>query len=335
MAKRSGGPDSYGEYLDARGPGRVPCPCCGYRTLHEGPGDYDVCRICFWEDSGEQLRWPTLADGQPNSDSLLEAQRRFLEFESRQVGQELDGRGPKPGEEREPDWRPLDPDLDDFESGPDDPGNVPHPEDPETLYWWRPTYFRRPENKRTGPAPRRPPASPAEQMMARVLEVAPETAPIDLEVRSQWERPHVGAFCRGLVPFVVKAVMEGDTELALRVVNELNAGLVSGDRYSNTCVSFDFLSPEHDWGENGDDWPPREKLGFRSDELSEFVSLWPKEIKAELRRQTRYQEKEERKHDRLYDPQPDGSFRLTWHWKVRHPIIWWKIRRGKVTRFAG
>src|SRR4051812_36958492 len=64
---------------DARGPGKWPCPCCGYRTLHEGPGDYDLCPVCFWEDASDQLRWPTLADG-PNGISLIEAQRNFVEI---------------------------------------------------------------------------------------------------------------------------------------------------------------------------------------------------------------------------------------------------------------
>ena len=27
------------------------CPCCGYLTL-DAPGDYDICQVCFWEDSG-------------------------------------------------------------------------------------------------------------------------------------------------------------------------------------------------------------------------------------------------------------------------------------------
>jgi hypothetical protein len=29
----------------------VICPCCGYRTLEQS-GNYEVCRVCFWEDDG-------------------------------------------------------------------------------------------------------------------------------------------------------------------------------------------------------------------------------------------------------------------------------------------
>ncbi|NIP43329.1 MAG: hypothetical protein GWN61_14025, partial [candidate division Zixibacteria bacterium] len=31
------------------------CPCCGYRTLDDPPGSYDICGICFWEDDTVQL----------------------------------------------------------------------------------------------------------------------------------------------------------------------------------------------------------------------------------------------------------------------------------------
>ncbi|ASP34348.1 CPCC family cysteine-rich protein [Labrenzia sp. VG12] len=28
------------------------CPCCGFKTLTEARGDYEVCRLCNWEDTG-------------------------------------------------------------------------------------------------------------------------------------------------------------------------------------------------------------------------------------------------------------------------------------------
>jgi hypothetical protein len=319
--------------LDARGPAEWPCPCCGHRTLY-WPGDYDLCPVCFWEDAGDQLRWPTSADG-PNGISLIEAQRNFVEFGACDSGAVSKTREPQPGEEREAKWRVIDPELDDFERGPDDPGNLPWPEAYENLYWWRPTYFRRPENKRLGPAPRRAPSNVAEQMMARIIEAAPETGPIDLHIRRQWEEPAVMPFCGELVPFVIDAAKRGDTELALRIVDELNSGLVSGDSHASTCVSIGFLEPQYDWGESGDDWPPIETLGFRSDEMAEFVASWPKEIKAELQRQMAYQEKARRQDERLWGPrQPDGSWKVNYRWKFRHPILWWKMRHGGV-RIAG
>jgi len=30
------------------------CPCCGYRTIEDGPGHFDICPICWWEDDGQE-----------------------------------------------------------------------------------------------------------------------------------------------------------------------------------------------------------------------------------------------------------------------------------------
>lgn len=316
-------------HLDARGPGTWPCPCCGHHTLQEGPGDYDLCPVCFWEDAGDQLRWPMLADG-PNGISLIEAQRNFVEMGACHAESLAQVRKPKPDEEREPGWRLIDPALDDFESGPDDPRNLPWPA-AEELYWWRPTYFRRPENQRPGPAPRQAPSNAAEQMMARILEVAPETEAIDIDMRSRWEEPAPLPFCTELASFVVQAVQRGDTDVALRIVNELNAGLSSGDGFAANCVSVGFLEPHYEWSDGADEWPPPEKLGLRSEEMAEFVDRWPAEIKAELNRQVAHQEKVRRNEERLWGPQQaDGSWKVPLRWRLRHPILWWKMRHGGI-----
>ncbi len=55
---------------------RYPCPCCGHLVFAEGPGSYDICEICFWEDDNVQLRWPTM-DGGANAVSLVEGQWAF------------------------------------------------------------------------------------------------------------------------------------------------------------------------------------------------------------------------------------------------------------------
>jgi hypothetical protein len=49
------------------------CPCCNYRTL-DSRGDYDICGLCNWEDSGVE------EDGQysgPNQMTLGEAKELF------------------------------------------------------------------------------------------------------------------------------------------------------------------------------------------------------------------------------------------------------------------
>lgn len=37
--------------VEGSGPRRLACPCCGYETLVER-GAYEICRVCFWEDTG-------------------------------------------------------------------------------------------------------------------------------------------------------------------------------------------------------------------------------------------------------------------------------------------
>ena len=62
------------------------CPCCRYRTL-ELRAEYDICRVCFWEDSGtsdpEDMSPPNrmkLGDAQRNFELFGACERRALEF---------------------------------------------------------------------------------------------------------------------------------------------------------------------------------------------------------------------------------------------------------------
>jgi len=52
------------------------CPCCGYKTLEEPPGDYDICKICYWEDDPVQNEDPDF-EGGANEVSLRQAQRNY------------------------------------------------------------------------------------------------------------------------------------------------------------------------------------------------------------------------------------------------------------------
>lgn len=54
------------------------CPCCGYDTLDER-GDYDICRICWWEDDGQDNHNATAVLGGPNACmSLARARINYL-----------------------------------------------------------------------------------------------------------------------------------------------------------------------------------------------------------------------------------------------------------------
>jgi ribosomal protein L37AE/L43A len=52
------------------------CPCCGYLTLEER-NQYYICKVCFWEDDGndDPLRYSN-----PNHITLREAQENFSKY---------------------------------------------------------------------------------------------------------------------------------------------------------------------------------------------------------------------------------------------------------------
>ena len=55
----------------------VACPCCGYRTLNERAA-YDICRLCWWEDDGQDDRDAEQVRGGPNGhESLVSARLNF------------------------------------------------------------------------------------------------------------------------------------------------------------------------------------------------------------------------------------------------------------------
>jgi hypothetical protein len=85
---------------------RYTCPCCGYRTLHEPPGSYDICKVCFWEDDGVQLLDPAYAGG-ANKLSLVECQENFRRVGACEERFVDDVRPPQAEESPDPEWRPA------------------------------------------------------------------------------------------------------------------------------------------------------------------------------------------------------------------------------------
>lgn len=56
------------------------CPCCGYRTLTIR-GEYDICRVCWWEDDGQDNETADKKIGGPNGMvSLTRARYNFIKF---------------------------------------------------------------------------------------------------------------------------------------------------------------------------------------------------------------------------------------------------------------
>ncbi|MCT6735401.1 CPCC family cysteine-rich protein [Rhodococcus qingshengii] len=120
---------------------RFPCPCCGHRIFRQSPDSYDICAVCFWEDDGVQLRWPYMAGG-ANKVSLIGGQQNYASIGVSEERLLRFVRPPTLAEPLEEGWRPIDVDLDNFESG--EMPVVPWPVDKTVLYWWRPTFWRLP-----------------------------------------------------------------------------------------------------------------------------------------------------------------------------------------------
>jgi hypothetical protein len=55
------------------------CPCCKFKTLY-GRGQDEICKVCFWQDDGQDEADADRALGGPNRVSLREAQKNFDRF---------------------------------------------------------------------------------------------------------------------------------------------------------------------------------------------------------------------------------------------------------------
>lgn len=119
---------------------RYPCPCCGYEVFSEGPGSYEICPICFWEDDAVQLEFAVNGGG-ANDASLIEAQRNFADFGASEEKVRRYVRPPSDIDRREAAWRPIDLQRDRFEDS-NDPLALRAPKHDECLYYWRQTFWR-------------------------------------------------------------------------------------------------------------------------------------------------------------------------------------------------
>jgi len=53
---------------------RYACPCCLFRTLRER-GGFQICKVCFWEDDGQDDQDADVVRGGPNGALSLTAAR--------------------------------------------------------------------------------------------------------------------------------------------------------------------------------------------------------------------------------------------------------------------
>lgn len=82
------------------------CPCCGYLSIPESPGSYEICHVCFWEDDAVQLLDPWYWGG-ANQHSLAESQQNFIAYGACDLNGKEHASGMQPGDERDPQWRPI------------------------------------------------------------------------------------------------------------------------------------------------------------------------------------------------------------------------------------
>ncbi len=116
-----------------------PCPCCGYKVNRLPPGYHEVCPICGWQDDLAQLRFVDMP-GSANHVSLRAAQKNFQAFGAAERRNRAEVRAPVPGEGRDQQWRPVDPQRDNIEEptrGVD--YSESYPQDTTELYYWRAT----------------------------------------------------------------------------------------------------------------------------------------------------------------------------------------------------
>jgi hypothetical protein len=58
---------------------RFQCPCCDYVTLPERKM-YIICRVCFWEDDGQDIDDMDTANGANKDLTLRQARANFTRF---------------------------------------------------------------------------------------------------------------------------------------------------------------------------------------------------------------------------------------------------------------
>lgn len=263
-----------------------PCPCCGRLTLSRGPGAYELCPVCFWEDDPEQLRYPMSADG-VNGVSLVEAQAAYRRLGA--VGKDFKKkvRQPRRDEPLDDGWRPFDPAQD--WTNPVLDGDQ-WPVNAEALYYWRPTYWNGDQHRLPEP-PRQ--VTNGDRLLDH-LRAVPELAPAIAECERRWGAAHPFSVCGMAGDLVVSAYREGDPERALRIVTALAPAVdATSPMYSPNCVHIAFLESNLERG------------AWEEPALWEHITEWPVPIRDALQEQqahiARNRELDDRRHAEWHD----------------------------------
>jgi len=114
---------------------RFTCPCCGYMTLGDWPGSYEICHVCFWEDDLVQLLDPWY-DGGANRPSLVDAQNTFRSCGAMEPRFLNSVKGAQSGDELDQQWRQVEVADRAFVRVPRDLSDDQF-QDLDALYYWR------------------------------------------------------------------------------------------------------------------------------------------------------------------------------------------------------
>jgi hypothetical protein len=245
----------------------VPCPCCGHRTLPEGPGDYELCPVCFWEDDGGQLRYPLSGDG-ANGISLAEAQERYARLGAMSQSFVSKVRRARDDEPLDEGWRPFDPARD--WTAPALDSDI-WPVNPDSLYYWRPTYWNGDQHRL--PLPPREPTDD-DRLLAHLRREVPEIEPAVAESIRRWGAASAFGLCHDAAVIALAAYRAGDAELGLRVATALLPALDDeSPLYAPNCIHIAFL--EHE--------------GWDDPAIQHHLDAWPAPVRDVLRRQQEHQ----------------------------------------------
>ena len=85
---------------------KVTCYCCGYKTLTEGPDEYDICPVCYWEDDGSGFIGEDSTSNINGGMRLSEAQRNYEKFGAYDPKFRDKVRSPNADEPRDMNWHP-------------------------------------------------------------------------------------------------------------------------------------------------------------------------------------------------------------------------------------